>query len=847
MALCSEDDGAFEAALTFLDEFPFAEGEAEAQAPWESDVALVPRGVVTSSTAGAVLAAEEPTRSLRHAPRCRAPLLLEASEDEATKRRKVNERKKLLRKTGVYGDPNRARNARRLEIAYLKDQLAKLQADLQTLQDLKSCASGRSEKRNVSSALSTLQIPSMWQSIADSQRRRREGSELENVRLKLIVERQQKVADNLRDLLRKRANQLVRHRRSSLSCPTKLQRKRRPHIVHVLDFRGDITDFEALFRLNEAAYREVDAIFTDNGLADMVVSPSDVHIREGVGGNYLELFANKVLPFKLSDATEAAWDHFKGIKKHASNGSIYEKAAKASFRARGVGHSARSMMSAESPTPRTPYCCCVLLSRADIKVKQVVRRYVEPDRDVVIWISHVSPTEIKHKMLRGLTYHLRGYALTKRSPASTPERELSQLQFCSLISLDQEPGTRYDPANARVLINFLIGNTVQNIRNHQERIESALLAFVAGSAVRREHSWCSSSVGDLGIMALLESDDDDKVVQATMSFIDEFSFEEPAAEAAPAVIAVATKAPAQELVVVTRDSKPVANAGAEGGQAARCKVPSILPIDTTGMTRREKIIARNARKKLLRKAGIYGDSNRVRNERKLEIAYLRERIEKLQIDLKALQTHKGGSPTTSPEKSTQQHQAQMPNALVLMNSTSQISSVWQEIADRQQRRRKEAERENIHLKLIMERQRKVANTLIIEEFTKEVYSNSSRADVKMKQVVRRFVEPDRDIVIWVASVAPTEIKHKMLKGLTYHLRGYALTKRSPASTPSQQLSQLQFCYLISLDQDIATRYGPDNMRALTNFLIVNTAQNMRVHQSGIENRLIDQAFRRQLP
>lgn len=114
-------------------------------------------------------------------------------------------------------------------------------------------------------------------------------------------------------------------------------------------------------------------------------------------------------------------------------------------------------------------------SRADIKVKQVVRRYVETDRDVVIWISHVSPTEIKHKMLRGLTYHLRGYALTKRSPASTPERELSQLQFCSLISLDQEPGTRYDPANARVFINFLIGNTVQNIRNHQERIESSLV------------------------------------------------------------------------------------------------------------------------------------------------------------------------------------------------------------------------------------------------------------------------------------------------------------------------------------------------------------------------------------
>ncbi|KAG3135641.1 hypothetical protein PI126_g18165 [Phytophthora idaei] len=159
--------------------------------------------------------------------------------------------------------------------------------------------------------------------IAESQRRRREGSELENVRLKLIVDRQRKVADNLQTLLQKRASQLASECTSFMDANAP-----KPQIVHVLDFRGDVSDFEALFRLNEAAYREVDAIFADNGLANMVMSPSDVHIREGVGGKYLELFANKLLPFSLSDAREAAWDHFKGTKKHASNGSIYEKAAR---------------------------------------------------------------------------------------------------------------------------------------------------------------------------------------------------------------------------------------------------------------------------------------------------------------------------------------------------------------------------------------------------------------------------------------------------------------------------------------------------------------------------------------
>ncbi|KAG3083058.1 hypothetical protein PI125_g19837 [Phytophthora idaei] len=387
------------------------------------------------------------------APRRQAPLLF---EDEETKKKKTNERKRLLRKTGVYGDPNRARNARRLEIAYLKEQLEKLQLNLQTLQDQKS-RQNDAQQLTKGTLVPAAQIPSMWQTIAESQRRRREGSELENVRLKLIVDRQRKVADNLQTLLQKRASQLASECTSFMDANAP-----KPQIVHVLDFRGDVSDFEALFRLNEAAYREVDAIFADNGLANMVMSPSDVHIREGVGGKYLELFANKLLPFSLSDAREAAWDHFKGTKKHASNGSIYEKAARNLDEPFTIIEEFTKELYSNS-------------SRADIKVKQVVRRYVETDRDVVIWISHVSPTEIKHKMLRGLTYHLRGYALTKRSPASTLDRELSQLQFCSLISLDQEPGTWYEPLDARMLINFLIGNTVQNIRNHQERIKSALV------------------------------------------------------------------------------------------------------------------------------------------------------------------------------------------------------------------------------------------------------------------------------------------------------------------------------------------------------------------------------------
>lgn len=99
-------------------------------------------------------------------------------------------------------------------------------------------------------------------------------------------------------------------------------------VVDVLRLRGDMGDFEGLFQRLEASYRKVDDVFVANGLAGMTISPVDVHVREGVYGNYFELSSYKVLPFSVSATSEAAWKHFKGVEKHLGNGSLYEKAEK---------------------------------------------------------------------------------------------------------------------------------------------------------------------------------------------------------------------------------------------------------------------------------------------------------------------------------------------------------------------------------------------------------------------------------------------------------------------------------------------------------------------------------------
>ncbi|GMF17891.1 unnamed protein product [Phytophthora lilii] len=407
-SLQDEDDGVFAAALSFVDEFEFA---ADGFNLLPKDVAIQPceERVASPSVALAVVDRAQPLT-------------------QQEKRRLRAEKKRLLRKAGVYSDPNRARNEQTREIAFLREQLEKLQLDLKVLQT-------RRGDRALVALDKPSQKPGLWQEQATRQRRRREQAECDNVRLKLAVERQRKCC--------------VNH-------PT----------IDVLDFCGDVEDFRGLFYRLDEAYRDMDAVFAANGLATLSIPIGDVHMREG---KYLEFFTYKDLPFSQEDTAQASWDYFKGAEKHMAYGSLYEKAAKSMDEPYTVIEEFTKEVYSNS-------------SRADVKMRQVVRRYVESDRDIVIRVSHAAPIEVKNKMLRGLTHNVRGFAITKRSPASTATRELTQLQLCTQIALELQDGATYDPKNVRALTNFLIAHGLKNTVVNCEYIENAL----ADRALRRQ-------------------------------------------------------------------------------------------------------------------------------------------------------------------------------------------------------------------------------------------------------------------------------------------------------------------------------------------------------------------------
>ncbi|GMF26361.1 unnamed protein product [Phytophthora fragariaefolia] len=499
MAFLEDDDAvrAFEAALSFVEQYaidtsvftaaPSALGAAfspslafataediELLSP--SLTPLVPPVAAASSGAGSdtsVTSPSSPAFQLSSEPTARLELGLPAAGQLATTRKAPPRgRKKAAgpKKSVTRGDPNRARNERKIELAYLREKVAQLELELKALklhprtqtrairQDGEKKMTKDEKPEGADSIVSVYEpaeVPTVWKEVACRQRRRREKAERENVRLKLILENQIKMAKGLESLLQKRAKQQV-------GCGVGGGR--------TLDFRADVNDFKDLLAHIDRAYREVDSVFAANGLATMEATHRDARMREGADCMYLDIFANKVVPFGMRATAQAVWNHFKGAEKH--RGNMYE------------GKVAKHLENPDTPDTIIEDFAKEFFAdsaRADFHAKQVLRRYVEEDREIVIWVASVVPLEFDDQRVKGLGFRHQGYALTKRAKASTPNRQFSLLQLCSLVSPEKEDHTVYDPAAVRALTDFMLGTVAGNITASQELIENVLMDQVVNT------------------------------------------------------------------------------------------------------------------------------------------------------------------------------------------------------------------------------------------------------------------------------------------------------------------------------------------------------------------------------
>ncbi|POM61449.1 M96 mating-specific protein family [Phytophthora palmivora] len=231
--LADDEMAAFQAALSFVDEFAGANGTATASAqpsevlnkqemewalsfPSSKDSSVAPpplNGTFVSSPA---------SNSENHhttTDEDGSPRRVEREKPKRTRAPRRQTTKKLLRKSWVTGDSNRARNERRIEVAYLKEKVAQLEAELEGLQQHRASTKliKQDEHDDSTEGQDGTMVPlsvtdqSVWKPVAQQQRKRREKAEIENARLKLVLESQLKAAKSMQILLLKRAKNQVRN------------------------------------------------------------------------------------------------------------------------------------------------------------------------------------------------------------------------------------------------------------------------------------------------------------------------------------------------------------------------------------------------------------------------------------------------------------------------------------------------------------------------------------------------------------------------------------------------------------------------------------------------------------
>lgn len=246
-------------------------------------------------------------------------------------------------------NPNKARDERREELIYLRGKVQELETQLDDIKQKRpritasalaptlatSSSSSSSMYAGFTMANATgmgsdatkveaeplqqqqLVVAGVWQDIATRQCEGRIKAERENIRLKIILENQIKIAKSLEKLLKKKvAARDIEH------CP---QCQQLHHVYPpTKDPRTDAQIFEDLAAGVELSYKEVDAVFAANGLAQMEIPHSDARMRsDDSHGMFLELLANKVLPFDVHATATAAWHYFVYAKQRTPSRSYF--------------------------------------------------------------------------------------------------------------------------------------------------------------------------------------------------------------------------------------------------------------------------------------------------------------------------------------------------------------------------------------------------------------------------------------------------------------------------------------------------------------------------------------------
>jgi hypothetical protein len=241
------------------------------------------------------------------------------------------------RAEGGARNSNRARDERKYELIYLRRHVDELEARLRELRSHAKAVAGRSLdgstlerglKASTSADLAGYQDSQTWKEATRRLWAERQQSEKENIRLRLLVDRQLKTAKRLEKVVhRKRGTNIKRAASEPTSIPMGAgvsdggddgrdpRRQRRSLLMDMMPnpvlFGSTEQTFDMLLQAARLARDEMDAVFRANGLSAIDSAYRSARVdQDETNGTVLEFVSSKMMKSDVHTAHQVAWRHF---------------------------------------------------------------------------------------------------------------------------------------------------------------------------------------------------------------------------------------------------------------------------------------------------------------------------------------------------------------------------------------------------------------------------------------------------------------------------------------------------------------------------------------------------------
>ncbi|KAE9324492.1 hypothetical protein PF008_g17101 [Phytophthora fragariae] len=372
-----------------------------------------------------------------------------AAETQAS----VQMSEKPKRKRKKQFNSNRARDERRFEVVRLRREVEDLQLTLKQLQYIRDQQQQHVQvvqEETERTGGDAGEVPAVWQEICSRQLDRRMKAERENALLKQQWEEEKRVVKSIEKMLFKRM--ALR----DTASPEASKHTRRTSLPAEYIKRVAAFIFDELSASVEVSYREVEGVFAADGPVPKNVVTHQPLLRGGMKGMYRRLFDKRFVPFNLQETGDAWWEHWHDYRgqsvQNATSNIVTE-----SF---GLG-----MNDLKSNVSATSYG------------QQILRRYVEQDRIVLVWNAYIEPFVFENEPVSGVYLLEQSHVLIKPEHAedgNTNECSTS-MSTCYVITPHYLNPKLKDDAKTTTLIDFLVSALSSNIKARNETVENLLL------------------------------------------------------------------------------------------------------------------------------------------------------------------------------------------------------------------------------------------------------------------------------------------------------------------------------------------------------------------------------------